>query len=135
MTIQEQLINDMIGGKKLHEFSTINIRKKRFRKKFDKHPCRYLPPKIIGLLMCISIMRPRNYAEIGRKLFMVEKLPQGAYANLAREWHKLATVSEEIKQNYLDKVKPIVEEATENCLYQREDKLSDETTEGNKGNK
>lgn len=48
-----------------------------------------------------------------------------------REWHKLATISEEIKQNYLDKVKPLIEEATKDYLYQSKDEFGDITTEGN----
>jgi len=84
-TIKDHLIEDMLGGKKIHEFSTINIKKKRFRKKFDKHPYKYLPAKIIGLLMCVPIARPYNYTKLGRKLFMVEELPQGAYANFSKK--------------------------------------------------
>jgi len=76
--IKDNLIEYMLGGKKLHEFATINIKKKRFRKKFNKHTFKYLPTKIIGLLMCIPIARPLNYAELGRKLIMVDELPQGA---------------------------------------------------------
>jgi hypothetical protein len=81
MNIKDNLISEILGGRKLHEFSTINVRKKRFRKKFYKNPYKYLPAKIIALLMCIP---PLNYSELGRKLFRTDELPQGAYAKFAK---------------------------------------------------
>ena len=61
----------------LYRFSNIKLKKKRARKKFEKNCHRYVSEKIykeyIAKIMCMPIMRSLNYAELGKKLIMVEQ--------------------------------------------------------------
>jgi hypothetical protein len=99
--LQNQLLCDMMEQQRLvlpdidkitkndiTKYSTISLKKKRSRKKFNKNPSRYLPKHIYdeitnkSLLHNISeLVKTRiNYVELGKKLCMVAELPQDAYA-------------------------------------------------------
>jgi len=73
----------------LKKFSKIRLRKKRAKKKFKKRFVRYVSGDIAAKWMgvCFSrlVARPLNYQSIGRKLFMVEEIPEGAYARYKDE--------------------------------------------------
>jgi hypothetical protein len=66
-------------------FCKIRTRKARSMKKWRKYSARYIPQwlndELLAANMVSIVARPLNYAEIGRKLFYVEELPQGAYGN------------------------------------------------------
>lgn len=60
---------------------TIRTRKKRFAKKVRKNPLRYLNShglRKFAEVMVAPMLVSFNYHEIGRKLLMVDDLPQGA---------------------------------------------------------
>lgn len=63
--------------KDLYKFSNIKLKKKRARKKFEKNCYRYVSAKIYNeytaKIMRMPIIRSLNYAELGKKLIMVEK--------------------------------------------------------------
>jgi hypothetical protein len=68
----------------LKRFSRINLKKKKNLRKFLKSPARYIKEKIwreyLAKIMALPLMRSLNYSEIGRKLIMIDELPQDAYA-------------------------------------------------------
>ena len=77
MNFTEYLSNSP-SKKDLYRFSNIKLKKKRARKKFEKNCYRYVSAKIyneyLAKIMCMPIMRSLNYAELGKKLVMVEQL-------------------------------------------------------------
>lgn len=79
-------INKMVGDKnkintkeELFKYSSIRLKKKRFRKKFLKNVHRYIPEKIyidyLARVMVVPIMR-NSFADVGRKLCSIESLPK-----------------------------------------------------------
>ena len=77
------------GRKDLQKFCKIRLRKKRAKRKFEKYWYRYVPESIYAEYMAKvfvkPLLNPINYSDIGRKLFMVEELPQGAYARYQKD--------------------------------------------------
>ena len=67
----------------LKKYSRINLKKRKNLRKFLKAPSRYVRSDVwgqyLGHVMCTPIRRALNYEGIGRKLLMVEELPQGAF--------------------------------------------------------
>ena len=75
--------------KDLKRFSKIRLKKRRSQKKFRKQWYRYVSEAILNeyfsKVMTAPLRIPLNYSELGRKLLMVEELPQGAYAKCKKE--------------------------------------------------
>ncbi len=73
-----EYLSNCPSKKDLYKFSNIKLKKKRAKKKFEKNCHRYVSAKIykeyLAKIMCIPIMRSLNYAELGKKLIMVDKL-------------------------------------------------------------
>jgi hypothetical protein len=73
----------------LYKYSRIKLRKKRSIKKFNKYWIRYISNDVyveyMAKIMCAPIRRSLNYSEIGRKLIIIDELPQDAYANYQKD--------------------------------------------------
>jgi hypothetical protein len=65
----------------LFRFSKIRLRKKRSRKKFAKNYSKYVNVRIAEEFLVKSLVMPLRrslkYGEIGKKLLMVDQLPDG----------------------------------------------------------
>lgn len=73
----------------LFKYSKVSLKKKRMRRKFIRNWSKYVSNDIYVEYMAkcyASILRgmKMNYAELGKKLIMVEELPQSAYANYVK---------------------------------------------------
>jgi len=87
MSVVSNLYQQMSDGTELWKilapYSKISLRKKRNLKKFKTNPWKYVSDTWYCIYLSAQIVkivsRPLNYADIGRKLMMVDELPQGAY--------------------------------------------------------
>ncbi len=97
--IPSMTIND------LKRYSRINLKKRKNPRKFLKRPARYVRDGIwaeyLAHIMVLPIIRSLNYNEIGKKLIMIDELPQGVYTKYQTEVVK--TGNEILAQQDLDK--------------------------------
>jgi len=73
----------------LYKYSKIRLRKKRLIKKFNSNWAKYVSDDIFVEFMAkvfsAILYRKMDYQEIGRQLFSVEPLPEGAFAVYDKE--------------------------------------------------